>query len=320
MDRREALKLGLGFAVAAGVRWAGAAPEAVPILDAHIHLFDPKRPGGVPWPTADDAVIYKPALPARYEALTHGLGVVGAIAVEASPLESDNDWVLAQVAANPVMVGMVGNLTPGGESFGRQLERLRGNPLFLGIRCGNLWSRDLYADWRKPGFVNDVRGLAGAGRLLESANPDGRLIEALAGIAQAVPELTIVVDHLPAAKVPTEAGAREAYWANLRELSQNKRVFVKLSEVPVRVGQRVPLEPGRYRETLDAIWGVFGEDRVLFGSDWPNSDHMASYGETLGLVRGYVEGKGRVAMEKYFWRNSVAAYGWRARRAGQPVN
>ena len=319
MDRRDALKLGLGLAAATSLRAevAEGGPEAVPILDAHIHLFDPTRAGGVPWPTADDAVIYKPALPGRYEGLTLGFGVVGAIAVEASPLESDNDWVLAQVAANPVMVGMVGNLMPGGARFGKELERLRGNPQFLGIRYGNLWGRDLYQDWRKTGFVDDLRRLAGAGLVLESANPDGRLIAALVEVAQAVPDLRIVLDHLPAAKVPAEAGAGKAYWTNLRELSQHKRVFVKLSEVPMRDGERVPLELEHYKPALDAIWEVFGEDRLIFGSDWPNSDHLASYGATLGLVRGYIATKGRAAMEKYFWRNSVAAYGWRPRRTGQ---
>ena len=34
--------------------------------------------------------------------------------------------------------------------------------------------------------------------------------------------------------------------------------------------------------------------------------------------REYFTGKGQVAAEKYFWKNSVAAYGWAKREAGQP--
>jgi predicted TIM-barrel fold metal-dependent hydrolase len=96
-------------------------------------------------------------------------------------------------------------------------------------------------------------------------------------------------------------------------------VFVKLSEVPVRVGNNVPKDASFYKDKLDGIWDVFGEDHVLFGSDWPNSDHLASYAETLSLVRSYVSTKGSVASEKYFWRNSIAAYGWRPRKADQPT-
>ena len=73
MDRREVLKLGLGFAVASVGSVEGS--RTIPIIDTHIHLFDPTRTGGVPWPPKDDEVIYKPALPSRYEQLTQTLGV-----------------------------------------------------------------------------------------------------------------------------------------------------------------------------------------------------------------------------------------------------
>ena len=308
MDRRQVLKLGLGLAITS----LGATVEArrtVPIIDTHIHLFDPTRAGGVPWPPKDDAVLYKPALPSRYEQITRTLGVVGAIAIEASPLESDNDWVSQQAADHSIVVGLVGNLIPGTPSYGRKLDRLHANPLFVGIRYGNLWDRDLSADSKKPGFVSDLRKLASAGLELDSANPDPKLVRAILEVSQ----------HLPAAPVPTEGGARKEYWANLRSLSQNARVFVKLSEVPVRVADSVRKDVSFYKEKLDGIWDIFGEDHILFGSDWPNSDHVATYSETLDLVRSYVSTKGPVASEKYFWRNSIAAYGWRPRDPDQPT-
>jgi len=318
MDRRRALKLGMGFAVATAGVLAKAQP-AIPILDAHIHLFDPARAGGVPWPAKEDAVLYKPALPGRYEQVTHSLNVVGAIAVEASPLETDNDWVLKQAAHHPIVIGMVGDLIPGSSSFGRQLDRLHANPLFLGIRYGNLWDRDLSSDVKRAGFLPDLGRIAAANLVLESANPDAKLVQAILEVSQKLPELRIVIDHLPAASIPSESDARRAYWTNLRALSQNPRVFIKLSEVPVRKGDSVPKDVLFYKDKLDAIWDVFGEDHILFGSDWPNSDHLATYAETLHLVQSYVSTKGHAAAEKYFWKNSIAAYGWRPRKPTQPA-
>ena len=67
--------------------------------------------------------------------------------------------------------------------------------------------------------------------MLDSANPDLKLIRAIAGVADHLPELRIVIDHLPTARVPAEAAARDEYWSLLRHLAQNKNVFVKLSEV-----------------------------------------------------------------------------------------
>ena len=87
----------LGASVAgslATTQLAQALPPVIPIIDTHIHMFDTRRPGGVPWPATTDTALYKPALPERYASIAGPLGVVGAIVVEASPLVSDNDWVL----------------------------------------------------------------------------------------------------------------------------------------------------------------------------------------------------------------------------------
>jgi predicted TIM-barrel fold metal-dependent hydrolase len=117
--------------------------------------------------------------------------------------------------------------------------------------------------------------------------------------------------------LPDENDKVREYWAHLKELSRNPHIFVKLSEIPVRVDGRVVTEVSRYTEKLDSLWEVFGEDRVLFGSDWPNSDHVATYAETFGIVSRYIARKGPAAREKYFWKNSVAAYRWRPRDAEQ---
>lgn len=313
------LGLTMGAVLQAGEALAASIPGGIPIVDCHIHLFDTNRPGGVPWPEKSDKVIYKPALPGRYERIARPLGVVGAIAVEASPLPGDNDWVLQQAADHPILVGMVGDLIPGEPSFPHRLERLRANTLFLGIRYGNLWNRDLFTDVRAPGFVPDLRRLAESGLELDSANPNPRLIAALLRVSDAVPELRIVIDHLPGAPLPAEPGDLREYQSNLKRLSQNPRVYVKLSEIPARDGGRVRLDLPFYQQKLDEIWETFGEDRILYGSDWPNSDHLATYAETLGLVRRYVTAKGRTASEKFFWRNSVAAYRWRPRQPDQPA-
>jgi hypothetical protein len=72
------------------------AVATMPIIDTHIHLFDPTRPRGVPWPNKDDAILYRPALPERYRKIAEPFGITGAIEVEASPWLEDNQgsWIL----------------------------------------------------------------------------------------------------------------------------------------------------------------------------------------------------------------------------------
>jgi len=314
MNRRTFL-----FATAAAAGLSSAAePASVPIIDTHIHLFDTTRAQGVPWPDKNDKVLYRPALPDRYRRVTKGLGVVGAIEVEASPWLEDNQWVLDIAAKDTIIVGTVGDLEPGKTGFREHLERFQRNPLFRGIRYGNLWNRNFREQLSRPEFIFDLKALAEAGLELDSANPDPALIEDLVRLTDRVPSLRVVVDHLPQLEPPTESQARSAYESNLRELGKRPQVYVKVSEVLRRVGGRVPTHLNFYRPRLDEIWEIFGEDRLLYGSDWPNSDQWGSYSQVLNVVRDYFSAKGQVVAEKFFWRNSIAAYRWVKRQANQP--
>src|SRR5262245_14554306 len=105
--------------IPAALPHAAAADSAddIPIIDSHIHLFDPHRPQGVPWPPQNNAVLYKPALPERYRQIAGPLGIRGAIEVECSTLLEDNQWVLDVAAKDAIVVGTVGNLEPGQPGF-----------------------------------------------------------------------------------------------------------------------------------------------------------------------------------------------------------
>jgi len=307
------------FLVSATAALANAAPSAeVPIIDTHIHLFDPTRPQGVPWPEKSDAVLYKPALPERYRKIAAPLGIKGAIEVEASPWLEDNQWVLDIAAWNPIIVGTVGNLEPGTPDFQKHLDRFHRNPLFRGIRYGNLWGRDLAARLSNPEFIAGLKALADAGLVLDTANQDPRLIAAAVRVTDRVPDLRVVIDHLPQLDPPAEPEALRAYQANLRELAKRPQVYVKISEVLRRVDRSLPTDLAFYRPRLDELFGIFGEDHLLYGSDWPNSDLWAEYPQVLRIVREYFSAKGKAAAEKYFWKNSVAAYRWVKRDASQP--
>lgn len=308
----------LSAAAAGALARAAPLPAAIPIIDTHIHLFDPTRPQGVPWPTKNNAVLYRPALPDRYRRIASPLGIVGAIEVECSPWLEDNQWVLDIAAKDNFIVGTVGNLEPGTSEFRKHLERFHRSPLFRGIRNGNLWGRNLGTALTKPECISDLKALAEAGLEMDTANPSPALIAAVVRLTDRVPELRVVIDHLPQLQPPSEPAARAAYEADLRELAKRPQVFVKVSAVLRRVDGRVPLEPEFYRPRLDEIWDLFGEDRLVYGSDWPNSDQWGSYPQVLAVVRDYFTRKGPQAAEKFFWKNSVAAYRWVRRAAAQP--
>ena len=285
----------------------------VPIVDAHIHLFNPGRPGGVPWPTPADGVLFQPALPARYRKATESLNVVAAIAIECSPLLSDNDWLLQTAHADPVVVGIIGDLDPASRSFPAELERLHRDSLFLGIRYGNLWNRDPALHLADPLFLENLRLFAHTGLLLETANPSPALIATWLQLIDRVPDLRLVIDHLPHALPPEQPGARKQYLDHLRELSLHPAVFVKGSEIVRAADGKPVLDLAVYRPWLDTIWNLFGDDRVFFGSDWPNSDTTSPIADVFTIAGQYLATRSTSAAQNYFWRNSVRIYNWKPR-------
>ena len=311
-------RFGLVNARAQQGRGGGPAPQTpskppYPIIDTHIHFFDSSRPQGVPYGSGRP-----PALPEVYRFIAEPLGVAGAIEVEASPWVEDNLWVLDVSQKDPMMVGTVGNLEPDKPAFHEYLERYHRHPLFRGIRYGNLWGRNLGEMLNKQEFIAGVKELAAADLTFDTANPTPDLIEAIVRLTDRVPNLRVVLDHLPAMTALDDSSTRPGVEANLRELSK-RNVFAKISAVPRRENGQVVTDPAAYKPRLDLLWDIFGEDRVVFGSDWPNSaGNWVSFEVALAIVRQYFDAKGRTIAEKYFWKNSLAAYKWVKRDSRQP--
>jgi predicted TIM-barrel fold metal-dependent hydrolase len=308
MNRRNFL-----FATAAMAAMGTEAQAAsIPIIDTHVHLYDPTRPEGVPWPGKDDATLYHRTLPDRFRQVTQGLGIAGMVEVECSPWLEDNQWVLDVAAKDPIIVGTVGHLDAGAPDFRKHLERFHGNPLFRGIRY------DFRGKAGVPEVVSGLQALADAGLELDAPQPDPGSIADLVQLTDRVPSLRVVIDHLPNVPVPTEMATLRAWNANMHRLGGRPQVYAKVSEVVQHIGGRVPDDLSFYRTRLDQIWETFGPDRMIYASNWPVSDMKAPYPEHLKVVREYFAGKGPAAAEKFFWKNSLAAYRWVKRDRSQP--
>src|ERR1700761_6816045 len=114
MHRREFVQntaAMVAVSAAGGPPAAAATANDIPIIDCHIHLFDATRPQGAPY-KGGRAFSGGVALPAMYAKIAKPLGIVGVIAVDASPWIEDNLWLLETIQADPIMVGAIGNLQP----------------------------------------------------------------------------------------------------------------------------------------------------------------------------------------------------------------
>jgi predicted TIM-barrel fold metal-dependent hydrolase len=266
--------------VAATAIAAGSGPQAlaaqaapIPIIDTHIHLFDPTRPHGAPYSGPRvPGVAPIPAYPDRYRKLAIPLGAVGAIKVEASPWVEDNLWVLDVAQRDTIIVGVIGNLEPDKPEFKEYFDRYRKHPLFRGIRYGNLWGRDPGRQADNPVFIDGLKLLADADLVLDTANPRMALLDSMLKISDKVPTLRIVLDHLPNFE-PTPA-ERPAYDAALREFAKRPQVYVKLSAILRRVDGKVSTEVSSYRDTLDRLVGTFKPNHQGGGDTPTHNDRL----------------------------------------------
>ncbi len=288
-------------AVAALPAMLRAAPTPT-VVDTHTHFYDPTRPGGVPWPGKDDKVLYRPVLPAEYRTMAAPLGVTGTVVVEASPLVEDNQWLLDLAKDEPFLLGVVGRLIPTEKDFAKNLDRFAKNPLFRGIRIAHDDVKKALADeavLKNLALVPD-RDLA------LDVNGGPELLADVAKLAETLPKLRIVVNHMANPTIDGKAPADE-YVKNLKAAAK-PNVWCKLSALVEGSRKRgaAPKALDFYRPTADAVWNAFGADRVVFGSNWPVSDHYAPFGTVHALAKKYLTAKG--AAEKAFGANAVAAY------------
>ena len=313
-SRREFLQVGTGLAsigLLAGVDSLEAANRP-PMVDCHTHFYDPTRPAGVPWPAKGDPALYRPVLPKHFLEQAAPLGVDKTVVVEASPWVEDNAWLLELAAANRSIVGVVGNLTPGKAAFAQQLKRFAANKIYRGIRIGH---DALRSGLEQPEFVSDIRRLADSGLELD-VNGGPQTPVDVARLAVEAPELTIVINHL--ANVDVDGGPAPQEWvAAMRAAARHPCVFCKVSALvehakPTGGDKKVPDDVDFYRPVLDAIWEIFGEDRLIYGSNWPVSDVYSPYRTVFEIVNRYVKARGAAATEKFFRKNALAAYRWPA--------
>jgi predicted TIM-barrel fold metal-dependent hydrolase len=300
----------------AGAAAIAAAPvfaaDAIPIIDTHVHLFDPSRPQGAPY-SGPRGQPPQMALPANYRQQISGTGIAGAIVVEASPWIEDNLWILERAQSDPMFVGVVGSLDPSKLEFGEYLNRFSKHPLWKGIRYARVWQMDNGKQVLKPGMAEGLKLLAQAGQTLDMANPSFDLLRGALLAMDAVPDLQVVMDHMPS--LDPRPDTQPLYDSLIAELGKRPNFAIKLSQV-IHKNDKGDIVTAP-RERLDQLMEAFGEDRVMFGGDWPNSVGTAAIPKAVALMRDYFAARPRIQAEKYFWRNSRRIYRWKERNAEQ---
>lgn len=276
------------------------------LIDTHIHFYDTSRDIEMSWPPKDDKALYKPHLPAEYSELAKASGVTGVVIVEASDHLEDNRWVLDLVEGDGFYLGLVGNIDVYREDFEGQLKALKRDKRLVGLRPRG----PKPINFSDRTVLKNLAALAEHGLTMDYLTNGGGIpgIETIDGVARAIPDLRIVVNHCLGWNFDGKAPPRD-WMAAVERLAENANVSCKISGLYQRsVTQPAPQSIEHYEAVLEALWKSFGKERLIYGSNWPVTKRTGSYASFLQLADRFIREKGQDARERYYWKNAAAAY------------
>jgi L-fuconolactonase len=319
---------------------AAANIEAKPIIDTHIHLW--KLPRTEP-PLADDATfptgccgeipwLEKDALMADYNATPGGAKVGGIVLIESSvatppeKIVASNQWMLEQAAADEKIISVVGKLdvTQAPDTFTDQLDTLSADKNWVGVRIGgDIFEADMAPTVAnlKPDVLANLSLMAQRGLMIDTLGING---SAVAELATAVPGLNIVMDHV--AEKPHTLLVEDEWLAQMQAAANTERIHIKVSDVhrlsEAEMAATWPTQfsaitdPARYSDVLTALWDLFGEERLIFGTNWPVSEVGGATMDTIDLeisiIEAFLADHGMTARNNVMHDNAMRVYAPRA--------
>lgn len=277
------------------------------IFDSHFHLY---RAAEVP----AEGLMAAPGLRqdftwAGFQAAWEGLPVQAATFAQVRP-EAEG---LAEARAisslgEPGLAAIVAGCALEDPERRPDLEALAEVPLVRAVRRGTQFHPDpLYL--ARPEVIAGYRRVAELG-LLGQVCVKHHQLEAVHRLATALPELTVILDHL--GKPPLNEGPPSAWREWMRRLAGLPNVFVKVAPSP-QLPAGPPLDPAAAAELVAGAVELFGYERCLYGSNWPVSTLLTGYREWVELVLSALPQADESELDALFFRTGAGLLAARSR-------
>jgi L-fuconolactonase len=269
-------------------------------IDSHQHFW---KYSAVEYPWIGKGTpLERDWLPADLEREAVKVHIDGSIAVQARQTMEESRWLLQLSDQSSFIKGVVGWVDLQSEKVQADLTELSRHRKFVGVR--HVVQSESSDFLLKPEFA---RGLA---RLQEFRLAYDLLLfpkhlPSAVRLVQQMPRQRFVLDHI--AKPMIRAGMMQPWRNDIRELAAHPHVMCKISGL-VTEAQLKGWKKEDFRPYLDVVFEAFGEDRLMFGSDWPVCLLAGSYEDVHGLAADYFSQFPAEAQRKLFGENAAAFY------------
>lgn len=242
------------------------------IIDPHLHLFDLAKgqygwlkPDVSPfWP--DKSIIHRDFSQQDLK-LTPPLKLAGFVHIEAGfnnqqPWQ-EIAWLEHSLSLDFRSIGQI-DLTASRTDFINTLAKLSRYSSLVGVR--HILDQQAQSLLKQARVRTNLARLAGANLIFEAQlnGCDTQAIGTLIAIAQAHPELTIILNH--ANFCPARQQDYRVWQKNIRALAQNDNIFIKASGWEMVERQ---YQPTRVSLVVSFLIECFGYGRVMLASNFP---------------------------------------------------
>lgn len=273
-------------------------------IDAHQHFWKYNKKE-YDWIDNEMKSLRRDFLPEHLNPELFPAGITGTVAVQARQTLEETNWLLSLAEMDNSIQGVVGWVDLRAKDARYTLDHFASHRLALGVR-------HVLQDEEDDLFMLHKDFLQGIAALQERNLTYDLLINPhqLAAARELVtmfPGQKFVLDHM--GKPPVKKGLLSPWEDQLRNLALSPNVFCKLSGLVTEADWRNWKESD-INPYLDIACEAFGEDRVMFGSDWPVCTVAASYGEITQLIDNFVSSRSPDAARKIMGLNAACFYGF----------
>ena len=277
-----------------------------PIVDTHVHLWDPQRLP-YPWLTGVPR-LNRAYLVDDYRRACGEVAVAKIVFVQADTdfarYREEVEWVTAVAAAEPRLAAIVAWAPlERGTAAEPEVAVLAARPLVRGVRR-IIQSEEDIGFCLRPDFVHGVQLLARHDLTFDICINHRQLANTIKLVEQC-PEVTFVLDHI--GKPDIRRHLLDPWRAELRTLSTFPNVWCKLSGLVTEADHahwtRDDLKP-----YVDHVVECFGFARTMYGSDWPVAVQATDCPRWVETLAWAVSGCSTEQLRNLFHDNALAFY------------
>lgn len=242
----------------------------MPVIDSHHHFWDLEK-FDYPW-MGEGSPLAVTFGPDQLRPLIRAAGIDYTVIVQAAQSVEETRWLLELAEETDFVAGVVGWVDLKDPDVGATLDELQHSKFFKGVR--HIWEGEDDPSWLyTSGALNGLKEIEKRGLCYDFLVRPPNL-PYVPKIMKEVPRLRSVIDHI--AKPLIKDGVIEPWLSDMRKVASINGMRCKISGM-VTEADHENWKADDLRPYVQHVLGMFGYDRLMFGSDWPVSTLAAPY-------------------------------------------